>query len=152
MPNKYVAVHQTNAGSNLPIINLTGGTAVRIYLCHLILGSDVTPADVAGEFIVSLTDTVGTGGASVVASKLDPIGAAAVASPTGGTYSTTNPTLTTNGTRLMIGLNQRATFTWWAREGFEIVSAATANNGVATQCVAMSSGTPTMNNTLMWYE
>lgn len=151
MPNRYAAVHQTAAGTGLPIINLTGGTGVRVNLCHLILGSDATPADVAGEFVVARTDDAGIGGTALTENLLDPLSPAATVAGVGGTFST-DPASTANGNLMMIGLNQRATFTWWAREGFELLSALAAGDGIMLECTGMSSGTPNMNATMMWFE
>lgn len=151
MPNRYTAVHQTAAGTGLPIINCTGGTGVRINLAHIILGSDATPADVAGEFVVARTDDAGTGGTALTENALDPISPTASVAAVGGTFGA-DPSSTSNGNLMMIGLNQRATFTWWAREGFELLSALVAGDGVMLECTGMSSGTPNMNATLMWFE
>lgn len=148
---KYSAVHQTAAGTGLPLINITGGTTIRINLCHLILGSDATPADVAGEFVVARTDDAGIGGSALSEVALDPLTVAATAAAVGGTFGT-DPASTANGNLLMIALNQRATFTWWAREGFELISAAVAGDGLMTECTGMSSGTPNMCVTMVWWE
>lgn len=151
MPNRYSAVHQTAAGTGLPIINLTGGTGVRVNLCHLMLGSDATPADVAGEFVIARTDDAGSVGTALTENALDPISPAASVAAVGGTFSG-DPTSTSNGNLLMIALNQRASFTWWAREGFELLSALASGDGLMLECTGMSSGTPNMNATLMWFE
>jgi hypothetical protein len=151
MPNRYTAVHQTAAGTGLPIINLTGGTGVRVHLAHIILGSDATPADVAGEFVIARTDDSGIGGTALTENLIDPLSPAATVAGVGGTFGT-DPTSTANGNLLMVGLNQRATFTWWAREGFELLSALASGDGMMLECTGMSSGTPNMNATLQWLE
>lgn len=151
MPNRYSTVHQTPAGTGLPIINATGGTTVRINLCHIILGSDATPADVAGEFVVARTDDAGIGGTALTENALDPLSPAATVAAIGGTFST-DPASTSNGNLLMVPLNQRATFTWWAREGFELLSALASGDGIMVECTGMSSGTPNMNCSLAWFE
>lgn len=151
MPNRYSAVHQTAAGTGLPIINLTGGTTVRVNLCMLILGSDAAPADVAGEFVLARTDDAGIGGTALTENALDPLSPAATVAGVGGTFGT-DPASTANGNLLMIPLNQRATFTWWAREGFELLSALASGDGIMCECTGMSSGTPNMNASLAWFE
>jgi hypothetical protein len=151
MPNRYSCVHQTAAGTGLPIINCTGGTTVRINLCHVVLGSDATPADVAGEFVIARTDDAGIGGSALTENALDPLSPAATVAAIGGTFGT-DPTSTSNGNLLMIPLNQRATFTWWAREGFELLSALASGDGIMLESTGMSSGTPNMNATLAWFE
>lgn len=151
MPNLYTTVHQAAAGTGLPIINLTGGTTVRVNLAHIILGSDATPADVAGEFVVARTDDAGIGGTALTENAIDPISPTATVAAVGGTFGT-DPASTANGNLLMIGLNQRATFTWWARETYELKSALVAGDGIMVECTGMSSGTPNMNLTLQWAE
>lgn len=151
MPNRYSAVHQTAAGTDLPIINATGSATVRLALCHLILGSDATPADVAGEFVIDRTTDAGIGGTALTENALDPLSPTASVACVGGTFGTA-PTDTANSNLLMIPLNQRATFTWWAREGFELYSILTSANGLMLNCTGMSSGTPNMNATLHWFE
>lgn len=146
----YSAVHQTAAGTGLPIINLTGGTTVRIALYDLIVGSDDTPADAAGEFVLNRSTTAGTGGTALTEQKLDPLTVNnATAAGVGGTF-TTDPTSGNN--LLMIGLHQRATFRWIAAPGGEIYTPQTANNGLMLECTAMSTGTPNINATLFWRE
>ena len=151
MPNRYSAVHQTAGGTDLPIMNCTGSATVRMALCHLVLGTDGTPADVAAEFVVDRTTDAGIGGTALTENALDPLSPAASVACVGGTFGTA-PTDTANSNLLMIGLNQRATFTWWAREGFELYSILTSANGLMINCTGMSSGTPNYNLTVAWYE
>ena len=149
--NRLSAVHQTPGGTGLPIINATGSATIRLGLCHIILGSDATPADVAGEFVVARTDDAGIGGTALTENLLDPISGAGAIACVGGTFGT-DPASTANGNLLMIALNQRATFTWWAREGFELYSALATGDGIMVESTAFSSGTPNMNLTLAWME
>lgn len=146
----YAVVHQTAAGATLPIINITGSAAIRVHLFDLLIGSDATPADVATELTVGLTTTVGTGGTALTESPLDPLTVAATGAAIGGTFSGA-PTFTANSERLMIALNQRATFRWVAVPGREIISTASANNGIELLSVA-SGGTPNINATMHWFE
>lgn len=148
---KYSVAHQTAAGTDLPIINLTGSAAVRLKLYDLILGSDATPADVAGEFVVDRTTDVGTGGTALTENPLDPLTVAATGAGVGGTFSAA-PADTANSNLLMIALNQRATFRWVAAPGSELISTAASGNGLMLNCTGMSSGTPNMNATLLWEE
>ena len=151
MPNKYTVVHQTPAGTDLPIINLTASATIRAALCHLILGSDATPADVAGEFVVDRTTDAGTGGTALTENASDPLSPSPTGAGVGGTFSTP-PADTANSNLLMIPLNQRATVTWWARELFELYSVLTAANGLMLNSTGMSSGTPNMNACEHWME
>lgn len=147
----YSVAHQTAAGTDLPIINLTGSAAIRVKLYDLVLGSDAAPADVAGEFVVDRTTGVGTGGTALTENPLDPLTVAATAAAVGGTF-TTAPVDTANSNLLMIPLNQRATFRWVAAPGSELISTASASNGLMLNCTGMSSGTPNMNACIFWSE
>lgn len=148
--NGYSAYHQTAAGSGLPIINVTGGTTVRIKLFDFMIGSDATPADVAGEYTISRSTDAGTGGTALTEQKLDPATVnAATGAAVGGTF-TTDPSA--GNIVLGTGLHQRATWTWKAAPGGEIVTPMTANNGLILECVGMSSGTPNINATMFWRE
>ena len=148
---RYSVVHQTAAGTDLPIINLTGSASVRVKIYDVILGSDATPADVAGEFVIDRTTDAGTGGTALTENALDPLTVAATGAAVGGTFSTP-PTDTANSNLLMIALNQRATFRWVAAPGSELISTATASNGLMLNCTGMSSGTPNMNAVIFWEE
>lgn len=145
---RYSASHQTAAGTNLTILHAMGSAAIRVKLSHLILGSDATPADLAGEFTVALTTSAVSGGTSLTEAPLDPLTVAATAVATGGTYS---GEFTYTNIALMIPLNQRATFQWWAAPGFEIFTVASANNGVGIRSVGHG-GTPNINATMLWEE
>lgn len=145
---KYAVQHQTPAGTTLPIINLTGSAAVRLKVADLVIGSDATPADVATEFNVTRTTSVGTGGTTLTEEPLDPLVVAATGAGIGGTF-TGAPTK--GNSLMMIALNQRATFRWVAAPGYELISTAAANNGIELESVA-SGGTPNINATIMWEE
>lgn len=147
----YSTRHQTAAGTDLPIINLTGSATVRASIFELILGSDASPADQAGEFVLNRTTDVGTGGTALPEIPLDPLTAAATCAAIGGTFGTP-PVDTASTELLMIALNQRATFRWVAAaDRYRIVSIAAANNGLMLNCTAHSA-TPNMNATIMWDE
>lgn len=147
----YSTRHQCAAGSDLPIINLTGSASVRIGLFELILGSDASPADLAGEFVVNRTTDVGTGGTSLPSIPLDPLTVAATGAAKGGTFGVA-PTDTASTELLMIPLNQKATFRWAAlADRYRIFSIASANNGLMLNCTGHG-GTPNMNAVMMWDE
>ena len=147
---RYAITHQTAAGADLGIVSLIGSTAVVIKIYDLILGSDATPADQAGEFELNRITTAGVGGTTLTEVKLDPLTAAAVADCRGGTYAT-EPVDTANTEMLQIGLNQRATFRWVAAPGGELMSTALAVNGLFLRCVAHTA-TPNINATVHWME
>ena len=55
--NAYSTQRQTPAGTDLGLLNLTGDGSIQIKLYDLIIGSDATPADLAGEFILNRSTT-----------------------------------------------------------------------------------------------
>lgn len=134
---RYAVAHQTAAGSDLGIINLNNGATVRCVLYELVMGSDATPADHAGEFVVNRTTAAGGGGTALTETPLDSLTVAATTAGTGGTF-TAQPTDTANTEMLMIALNQRATFRWIAAPGGELIGIASANNGLFLRSVGHS--------------
>lgn len=147
---KYSSSHQTPAGSTLVLLNLTGAATIRPAMYLLVLGSDATPADLAGEFAIMRSTTAGAGGTALNENTRDPLTVAATAAATGGTY-TAAPTITANSHQMMLGLNQRASVIWQANPGDEIYAAATAANGLAVYSVAHG-GTPNINTSVSWWE
>jgi hypothetical protein len=147
---KYSVSTQLAAGADKGIIVLVGSAAIRCKLYDLILGSDAT-ADSAGEFVVNRSTTAGTGGSGLTEVPLDPLTVAATAAATGGAWSTTEPADTANTELLMIGMNQRATFRWVAAPGSELISLASANNGLFLRTVSHTA-TPNINATMLWEE
>jgi len=114
----------------------------RLKLYDLIVGSEASPADNAFLYIVQRCTSAGTLSA-VTPSPIDP-GDAATESDAGENV-TIEPTYTANLVMISLPLNQRATFRWVANPGAEIVTPATASNGLgiqtttATGVVAISS-------------
>lgn len=147
----YSTVHQTPAGTDLGIINLTGSAAIRVKLYELDIGSDATPGDQAGEFVINRSTTTGTGGTAITPEPCDPLTVGATAAATGGTYGTAQPTDTANSELLMIALNQRATYRWVAAPDKELISVAAASNGLFLRSVAHT-GTPNINATIFHVE
>lgn len=145
---RYGITHQTAAGTDLCLVNLTGSASIRPMVYDMIIGSDATPADVATEFNFDRTTDVGTGGSPLTEVALDPLTVGASAAGLGGTF-TTDPT--DGNALMMIALNQRATFRWVAAPGGELIATASANNGVGLYSVA-SGGTPNINVSLYWQE
>lgn len=147
--NAYSVTHQTPAGTDLGLVNITGDGTVQIKLYDLIIGSDPTPADLAGEFVLNRSTTDGVGGTSLTPNPLDPQTVAASANGFGGAFSTTEPA---DGTDLLnIALNQRATFRWVAAPGSELIAPATNNAGLFLRSVAHG-GTPNINVTELFRE
>lgn len=144
----YTVVHQTPAGTNLTMINITGSASVRIKLYEVIIGSDAVPEDDATEFGIGRTSSVGTGGTALNETPVDPLMVAASGVALGGTF-TGQPTWADS--LLMIALNQRATFRWMAAPGGELISTASANNGMACRTVN-STDINNQNVTMCWEE
>lgn len=146
--------HQTAAGTDLGLINLTGSAAIRVAIFEIILSSDASPADLAGEFALNLTTDVGVGGTTLPENALEPISSstpAAIAAAVGGTFGT-QPADTANSERLQFALNQKSTFRWAAlADKYRICSIAASGNGLMLRSVAHG-GTPNMNCTIMWDE
>ena len=148
---RYSAANQTAAGTTLVLGNLTGGTTVRPMVYSWTLGSDATPADLAGEFTLQRTTTAGTGGTgSTVETALDSLTVAATGAWTGGTY-TAAPTVTASTYLKQVGLNQRATYEWNANPGDELIAIATSANGICVYCVNHG-GTPNVCTSVHWSE
>ncbi len=147
---RYNSAHQTAAGSTLTLLNLTGAATVRPAIYSWTIGSDATPADLAGEFCIMRTTTAGTGGTGLTESTRDSLTVAATGAATGGTY-TAVPTVTANTQQKMVALNQRATYVWNANPGDEIFAIATAANGLNVYSVNHG-GTPNMNTSVAWFE
>lgn len=139
--------HQTAAGTNFTVIHLASTATVRSELAHILLGSDATPANLAGEFNLAATTTTVGGGTGLTEVDLAQV-VTPVITATGGTYST-EPSY--GNLFLMIPLNQQATFQWWANPGFEPKALIVATAGMGLRTIAHG-GTPNINCTLMWNE
>jgi len=148
MGNFYAST-QTPAGTNLTIIHLQSAATYRPAVQHIIIGSDATPANLAGEFILAATTAAPTGGTALTETPVDQaVTGVAQVSALGGTF-TTEPTY--GNTFLMIPLNQQATFQWWANPGFEPKAAVGTANGIGLRSVGHG-GTPNINTTIAWAE
>lgn len=147
---RYSASHQTAAGSTLTLLNLTGSAAIRACIYSISLGSDATPADLAGEFALMRTTTAGTGGTALNENPLDPLTVAGTAAATGGTY-TAAPTVTANSHLHMFALNQRATYVYCTNPDAPFITAASANNGINIYSVNHG-GTPNINCSISYWE
>lgn len=148
---RYCGSNQTAAGSTLSLLLLTGGTTVRPSIYSWTIGSDATPADLAGEFTIQRTTAAGAGGiGSTVETALDSLTVAATGAITGGTF-TAAPTVTASSYLKQIGLNQRATYEWNANPGDELIAIASAANGLVVYSVNHG-GTPNILTSIHWME
>jgi hypothetical protein len=122
------AAFQTPVSSSYKtMLEMLGGTGGRLKVFEMIWSCSGTPADNALVNDVIRITATGTGTA-VTPTPLDPADVAAAAACEED--STAEPT-TTGIALLEIPVNQRATVRWVAREGSELVVAATANFGFA---------------------
>ncbi|HSZ58596.1 MAG TPA: hypothetical protein VK797_23210 [Tepidisphaeraceae bacterium] len=143
-----VSGSNASASSNHTLVNVIGSTSVRPRLFDLVVGSSATPADQAMQLSVSRFTTVGTAGSSPTPTPLDPGDIAAVA--TAGAAHSGEPGYTV-GLLSKISLNQRATFRWVATPGAELVSPATASNGIGLYLVSATTAL-IEDGTIVWYE
>ena len=128
----YSAVGTRTASATLSILSLTGAASNprRAKIYDFIFGSSATPGDFAFLLQAQRCTTAGTAGSAVTPQTLDPADTIA-STMVGGQAHSADPTLTSNQIPISIALNQRATFRWVAAPGGEIVTPATASNGIA---------------------
>ena len=110
------------------LINLFSDGNVRGYIYDILVSSGATPADQAANYEVQRTTAVGTEAAGITPEPLDPDVPAS--GHDAGQGHSVEPTETANTLLLAFSLNQRATFRWVAAPGSELITPATANNGV----------------------
>lgn len=107
----------------------------RLKFYDFIFGSEASPADNSFLYIVQRCTALGTS-TGVTPTALDPADAATESDA--GENHTIEPTFTANLVLLSIALNQRATFRWVAAPGGELVTPATASNGIGVQTTTAS--------------
>lgn len=100
----------------------------RLLVYDLLFGYSGAPADASAIIAAQRSTTAPTGGTVVTPQPLDPADGAASALSMDG--AVTNGTLTANAFLLNMGLNQRTSFRWVAREGKELVVPVSNNNGI----------------------
>ncbi len=126
-----VAVPDIVAGADpQTLVNLFSvAGASRGKISNIILSSGATPDDQASNFEVKRTTGVGTEGAGQTPVPLDPD---TVSSSFDAGYGhSVEPTETGNSEMLALSLNQRATISWLANPGSELIMPATTNNGIS---------------------
>lgn len=130
MSSYSVAVPNIVAGANpQTLINIFSVAGVsRGKIGNIILSSGATPDDQANNFEVMRTTGIGTEGGGQTPQKLDPDTA-----PSGfdGAYGhSVEPSETANSQMLALSLNLRASISWLANPGSELIMPATTNNGI----------------------
>jgi hypothetical protein len=127
----------TTASLGVLSADATRPRRARIY--DVIFGSEATPADAAILWTIRRHTNPQTS-TGVTPQNLDP--ASATTEYDAGEISTVEPTYTANAFLLEVPLNQRATFRWVAAPGGEMITPATASNGVGVETDTISTGTP----------
>lgn len=154
MAEKYTSqVGSVATGTDKTIVAISNPAAAptsRGRIADLFVGFAGTPGDQAALMLLGRITAAGTAGSSFTPNNLDPAGPAGAYASGLGVF-TTEPTYTSNKSLLQFGLNQRATFRWVASPGYEIVLAATQNNGAGLKS-STSTSTQAASATLLWEE
>ena len=128
----YAVTYQRTASATLSVgsfvANATRPRRAKWY--DVEFGSEATAADNPFLYVLQRCTAAGTSTA-VTPQPLDPADAATES--TAGQNHTVEPTYTAAAIMYRLALNQRATFRWVARDGKEIVTPATASNGLGIQ-------------------
>ena len=129
MSSYSVAIPDIVAGGHpQTLVNIFSVAGVsRGKINNIIVSSGAAPDDQANNFEVKRTTAVGTEGAGVTPHPLDPDTKPSAFDA--GEGHSVEPTETASSEMLAFSLNQRATFSWLANPGSEIILPATTNNG-----------------------
>lgn len=130
MPFYSVAVPDIVAGADpQTLVNIFSVAGVsRGKVGNIIISSGATPDDQAANYEVKRTTGVGTEAAGQTPVALDPD---TVASGFDAGYGhSVEPTETASSEILALSLNQRASISWLANPGSEIIMPATTNAGI----------------------
>lgn len=123
--------------ANKTAFNIIGSAAIRPMLTNVEFGFRTNPnaTDQQVNVAVGNTTAAGTAGSSPTPKPYDPADVAAVC--TAGIAHSAEPTY---GSVFFkdFDLNQRSFYHWAANDGYEIVGAATASNGVGGKVVAVT--------------
>lgn len=146
--------YQTRTNFTAPAANDTGvhikaSATTRAGLCEFIISSDATPVEQVGEYQIARTTSAGTTPvATLTVVKRDAFSPAAGCTAEGNGY-TTEPTV---GDILMdVSVHQKATFRWVAYPGRELMTTATANNGMGVLVISQSAAF-SLNLAVAWME
>lgn len=125
--------------ANKTMVNVIATAAVRPGIFEAIVGCAATPADQAGNFAIGRTTANGTAGSNPTPQSLDSADVASIT--TAGAAHSAEPTYTAGAKLLSFSMNQRATFRWVAVPGYELISPATASNGMGFYLVSATAST-----------
>lgn len=129
---RYAVDFQRTASTTLSVGTITADATRprRVKWYDIIFGSEASAAD--NPFLYTLQRCTAAGTSTgVTPQPLDPADAATETDA--GENHTIEPTYTAGAILLNIALNQRATFRWVAAPYGELVSPATASNGIGVQ-------------------
>lgn len=127
---RYAVTMTRTASAVASLGTITSSATVRrTKIYDLMFGSQAAPADNVFQYLITRCTAPGTNSA-VTPAPLDPADAAALTVV--GQLNTVEPTGNTPQL-LAVELNQRATLRWVSAPGSEIVTPATASNGVGIQ-------------------
>ncbi len=142
MAEKYsTRVASVASGTDKTLINIFHSAATptnRGRIVEVIVGSAATPGDQAADFLLNRTTAVGTEGSGLIPNNLDPGGPAGDCDSGLGVFGA-EPTYTAAKQLLAFQLNQRATFRWIAREGYELLMSATVSCGAGLKTITSTS-------------
>lgn len=140
MPKYSVALARTlSATLSVGTITADASAPRRMKLFRLIIGASGAPADTAALWQLQRCTTAGTSTA-VTPQLLDPADTVAAVNDAGENH-TVDPTLTANAIPFSKALHTRAPYDLFLGPGYEIVTPATASNGLALR-------TPTAGSTI----
>lgn len=146
--SKYYASGEQNlASSAISALSVVGAasTPTRCWVTDLVVGNVGTPADLAGTYVIERTTDEGTG-SDVTPTKMDIADRAAQMQA--NENHTGEPTLS-GGKLLETPVNHRGTFRWIAPPGGEVVTPATATDGVT--CRSLHASATTLFRCEMWW-
>ena len=152
MSDKYSATGLQTAVEASPgetCLAIVASTLTRGSVYDYVFSHGGTAADNVVTWVIQRFTVAGTEGAGVTPAPLDPDAPAAQLD--GAEDHSVEPTYTAATELLDFDLNQRATFRWVAAPGGELVTPATAANGIGAQ-VFSAAYTGVANCTTMWEE
>ena len=147
---KYSASGVCTASVAVPrsSLTVTGGTNLRPKVYDILFGCSSTPADVQVTHTAQRTTAAGTNTA-VTPEPLETDDRAATCAA--GQTHTLEPTFA-GVAWIILPIHARASFRWVARTGGELIISRTSGHGIGVKKTAETSGTATINTTIMWEE
>ena len=147
----YCSNASNAASSSVPMATIISTANIRPKVYEVGIGSDASPGDQAAKYALQRCTSTGTPGSSPTAAPLD-IADPAAQVTCGLAVFSVNPTLTAGAIPWQVAINQRATYRWLAKDGYEIVMPATASNGLALMPLVCTSGGYNVDFSLVWAE